>query len=866
MAFDPPEDTSMVPTPKPANNQYRSQARRYLKKVQQDTATDLDDPLDSQDNCPEAYGGRRPRQYKEQSAYFEAVDRLSESDTASFGKVFWTKANVDETNPRGLLGLSGVFFTSSYIAGDDYVVQARLSFDNVVGGDAIKADHKALAGLKDSFGPAKRWMEGDPTDPTVEQTGHLTIWRRTHVAAELLWGPSTLDPISWFPIIDNFRAAHVILVPPKDGPVQLADFFDATTRDDIGKAVADGAIGSSSGATKDELQLRRGEATVRRDAMYPVALRTLIDFEASPRAKGPASTVPAARYTAYAEYVKAQGENWPSYDAMVAVSLAVRQGIDKKKKGPGVVIIRARYMPTPEWTAILPQDVRDASTGPRASFAYTKAVATGMDYGVVFLDSINGEKYADIFFVTHEISHCMFGSHAFEDSSFGDHDRSDSNCIMYYNSKNGGVAVGWGSRKIPDRFPLTISLRRNAANNAGQAPPTYGRLDGGFAPKERGNTKEYNLTGTPSELQTALRGLKFKPERSLDDDYLVDVELTGDSGIQPAVTPPLPYKPKVRIGDGTVRPFANIEVKPTDPRGVEPRFCGKCLLKLRGWRVRDPIGPPSRSSKPLAERAPAVPVNPTMAFLGYKITTGLYVTRSTNPESTVDLRDGATDPLDPRIKLGPYSFLHEHKLTWESSNGRMDDLATVKTREWVKFRTATQLSPFSEYADPDQEFVQYGSNGNLGSATDDHSIGWPALVVASNLAPGTIIGEQWYQYKAGDDGEWENIEGAAFLLEKTVYFNGKDWVLKFKKSNWAENNPKPFLFEVHYKIMSAPASQPKLVVNPHAGATPARPSRTGMADIMQSGARKADRSIGSKSEVTFEELMRKGYIASKPWK
>jgi hypothetical protein len=846
--FDPPEDASVVPTPTSANVPLRSQARRYLRHVQEAIARSPDDTRDAQDNCPATHGGALPSAYRDMTKYFAAMDKVATSRSPDGRHVFTAASRAIG---KSHVGQTGVFFTGSYIAGDNYVVQARLSFDGVPNGPAIQSDHTALAGLKDSFVAAARWMQGDTIDPVVGQSGVLTIWRRHHVARELLWGPSTLPPIQWFPIIDSFRAAHIVLVPPRDPPIQIAALFDNATRAAIAAALVDGA---EAGDTKDEFVARRGAATVRTDGMYPLPLRTLVDFEASPRHSGAVATTPSERFAKYSAYLTAQGQDWPSYASLVDVSLAIRKALDTVKSGPGVVVIRAQYMPDPDWAALLPPNVLQASSAARARFRFTKAIATGMDYGVVFLDSINGKKYADIFFVTHEISHCLFGSHAFENSSFDDHDRSDANCIMFYSSHNGGLTHGWAVRNAPATYRARLELRRAAGPTV--QVDSYGRVEGSFTAV---NPKTYEFEGDATALQKAVRGLSFKPARDLPQDLVVEIGLSVND-VNPVTSPErLPITRKHPVANGTVTPFAQLSFSPVDLRACQPRFCGKCLLKLRGWRVRElPPAARNQGGQRLPERSPVVPVNPRMEFVGYFIQSGGYLSDASGASVFVELFEGATDPLDSSIALGPYAFLHRHRLTWESSNGRMQSLAGVLTREWVKFRSPTQALPFSSFADPDQEFTQEGDNGDFGCAQDDHSVGWPALIVASQLRAGTLIGEQWYQYSF-DGTEWFNIEGAAFLLEKSVRFAGGRWLLRFKKTNWAPHNPTPFEFSIDYVIGGAPRSAPKIVNNPTI-ATPAAPHRTGGSVILQSGATSAMRTRGKTVPTTLGELRRKGYV------
>ena len=200
-----------------------------------------------------------------------------------------------------------------------------------------------------------------------------------------------------------------------------------------------------------------------------------------------------------------------------------------------------------------------------------------------------------------------------------------------------------------------------------------------------------------------------------------------------------------------------------------------------------------------------VPTDPVMKFKSFSIINGAYVGKNTS---------GATKPIElvatKKDSPGPRSFVHTHEISWKSSNGDPNALKTVRTREHVKFRADTQAAPFNAIADPDREFYHPGEQGSVGATSnmDDHSIKLPALIVRNPRQAGTLIGEQWYQYSLDDGKTWQNIDGAAYLLEKTVKKDGNDWVMVFKKSNWPEHNKKKFHFEVHYTIGPAPEYLP----------------------------------------------------------
>ena len=159
------------------------------------------------------------------------------------------------------------------------------------------------------------------------------------------------------------------------------------------------------------------------------------------------------------------------------------------------------------------------------------------------------------------------------------------------------------------------------------------------------------------------------------------------------------------------------------------------------------------------------------------------------------------------------AFGHEHVFTYESSNGDLGALTSVGTREHVKHRTHPGSAPFNEIQGKGEaEFTQgatTNSGANIGKCTDVHSIKLPWFICRYPRQVGSVIAEQWYQYTC-DGIHWQNIPGAAYLLEKGVRTGGPSgFLLFFKKSNWQEHNKEPFHFEVEYVLIDPPEYVPK---------------------------------------------------------
>jgi hypothetical protein len=202
----------------------------------------------------------------------------------------------------------------------------------------------------------------------------------------------------------------------------------------------------------------------------------------------------------------------------------------------------------------------------------------------------------------------------------------------------------------------------------------------------------------------------------------------------------------------------------------------------------------------------AIPANAVMEFNKFLILSGMYKGYNAAGESRNIVLDAATPG-----SLGPRSFIHRHTLSWTSSNGNPASLANVRTREYVKFLADTQAPPFNKIQDPDREFYAPGNMGSSGSTSgvDDHSTKLPSLICCNPRQAGSLRGEQKYQFSLDNGATWQDIDNGQFLLEKTVRLVGQDWVLTFKKTNWAPHNTKKFHFEVEYTVGPAPEYMPR---------------------------------------------------------
>jgi hypothetical protein len=716
--IDPPEDLSVLPGY--VANTSPTRAVDYINAVRANV-TGVNPPTAATggDNCPQACGGFSTDFFVQLLPAFAVRPGASPLKTIS-------KVHQDAGTQREKIGATAVLFRGSHIGGDNFIIKASLTFDGKPNRAALERDHTTFqnAPALDAHCSA--------------QTGTMTVWRKRRVSAVVNWSEMKLPEVIWDEIVEAFRAAFLEL--------DVSNVFQ-------------GRI--------DHFVTNQTDASPYLDAaaawLNRTADRAKMVFTHKHMMPFPTERGNKEKDDAYRNRVNGEAVNFNALLTRITLGSDTRKSVGEwlseligKARRPGNVVLRA----VPFSGITLTRNtgfINKTTKVVEADVARNEGSScTGMGGGVAYICEGYRKQLKDGFLTAHEIGHCSYLSHPFQQAV--DHDSADTNCTMYY-----------------------LHSGQKHANR-------------------------------PS------------------------INLAADS----------PNKPK---------------------------FCGKCLLKLRGWKVKDPNfavtpqqSPPRGAADP---PPPATPTNPVMEFVEYQVQDGKYtVDILTGGQEEIELKDGATDPRDTnrkKIVLGPLRFLHKHRLTWKSSDEQMNSLTNVQTREYVTFKTPTQALPFSHFADPDQEFCQVGSNGNFGKAEDDHSVMLPALICMHPLREGKLIGEQRYQYRL-PGGRWENIPQAAFLLEKSVYKNPQtqEWVFKFVKSNWELHNPNPYRFEIHYKIGPAPFRGPAVFNTPY---VPIGPNGYvhGAATIYRAGAQKGKHSAGVSKVVTLKDLEKMGVLAKKPW-
>jgi hypothetical protein len=187
----------------------------------------------------------------------------------------------------------------------------------------------------------------------------------------------------------------------------------------------------------------------------------------------------------------------------------------------------------------------------------------------------------------------------------------------------------------------------------------------------------------------------------------------------------------------------------------------------------------------------AIPVQPKMAFIELRVLPGNI--------------DGVANY--------PARIYHVHELTWKSSNGNMQSLTNVGTREKVDFRSNPTSPPFDPIVNSGLQMsytqgATTNAGANIGSCKDDHSIANPSILTRRPLSVGSLVADQVYEYTT-DGITWHPIPGSQYEIEKGVRNSRNGHVFVFRKQGVGSDN---FHFEVEYTIGPKPNYAKKVPV------------------------------------------------------
>jgi hypothetical protein len=213
-AEDPAEDTSGLPTNKPRDANVPSPVREYVDKALK--ATRGGDPDD--DNCPAAQNGARGGRIYFRIGTVHEPWRLTSSHDDGFVPCCVDPAHANK------VGRAGALFRGSYIAGDDYVLHASISFTH---GSTDLGNKQALLGLHREHQQRLPANAGRGVEDVLSvKTGKIELWRRHHIAAVVQW-PASGRAITWADVQSRYAQAACDLQTGGTVQVPMATLFPA---------------------------------------------------------------------------------------------------------------------------------------------------------------------------------------------------------------------------------------------------------------------------------------------------------------------------------------------------------------------------------------------------------------------------------------------------------------------------------------------------------------------------------------------------------------------------------------------------------------------------------------------------------------
>ncbi len=386
-----PENTSRIPKP---TTDRPTKAKKYVDAALLATW----DQAQVRDNCPAALGGTRAGAGATNRGYFYIGTQLAPyTSTRNNDDVFSTAYQGATAGKRGK---AGILFKGSHIAGDNYELMVRITFDGLANQNALEQAHTAVFGNNVTFDRI-----------LYDQTGTLEVVRRYRVGAVIDW-PAPPRNIDWNAVAGEFAQAFCEL--------------DATTVTAVtGTNFVNNQL--STVPLPMIVQPYFGETlTFAGTALFPY-------------------TIPAQGSTnasAYKRRVTADMGTKITTNMMQVFAEAVAQVMNTTRT-PGSIIIQGKWVPT--------ITVRDTSwffPGPDEQWD-PRFCCIGLARGVVILNNAMYNDYHDRFIVAHEMSHSRFLRHHetgndpqpdnvghVNDVSDnpGDHDLNDHNCTMSYPS------------------------------------------------------------------------------------------------------------------------------------------------------------------------------------------------------------------------------------------------------------------------------------------------------------------------------------------------------------------------------------------------------------------------------------------------
>lgn len=395
---DDPEDTSTL-LASTANCPTRM--RPYIDSALQATAA-----AGGEDSCPDTHGGARNTGGPINPGYFRIGDQLPPFTSIAAGNDVSTLAHAGLV--AGKRGKAGILFRGSYIAGDNFRVEAQFSFAGRGNEQALTQAHEQL---NDAWAARRR-----------VSTGKMVVWRRMPIAGVIDWPASARHAINWVLVAQEFAHAYTELVPPPAAAMSGDHFLNnvvpgpqlATFENDLGSQVN-----------------RAGRMQLQGNAMFQIPIPTQGGREYAREYRTRINALLRNGLDLDTNYQALQ--NYTSYI----------QDFFKQAGLVGAIIIHGKWVPTID---LFHRPLKGLGDPVPATYDPTLS-CVGLPYGVTVLSQEMFTDFSDQFAVPHEMGHTRFLKHhekggAENNAHFhardnpsanpADHDTADHNCTMCY--------------------------------------------------------------------------------------------------------------------------------------------------------------------------------------------------------------------------------------------------------------------------------------------------------------------------------------------------------------------------------------------------------------------------------------------------
>ncbi|MCP3869538.1 MAG: hypothetical protein GY703_15860 [Gammaproteobacteria bacterium] len=338
------------------------------------------------DNCHEDFEGiRKSGDDNAYTAYLEGERyKPYKVEKDSTQKLLYTKVYTDESKYPQRVGCAGVFFRPSFIAGDDYKLQAELDFTGLPNKDHLESIH----GFTDVSKRIQR------------RTGTIRIWRDMKVAVLVNW-PARSGSNEWGKIETEFAKSYLNL----DTGVRTAKGITQVLQSSEYKTIV-----------ADNTSHKKRKIKLLPDTLVGVDLPSQ-------------GSMNAAQYkVALKNFVN------DNYWNKIYKDLRKKLSENLRKEYPtGFVVVNFL---THKPVNIMNAPPGNKTVSPANSNFVTWSFSIGLPDSVLFIDQKDPDKV--YYVVAHEMGHNFWLKHWEHagGSRAADHDQSDRNCLMSYSSRN----------------------------------------------------------------------------------------------------------------------------------------------------------------------------------------------------------------------------------------------------------------------------------------------------------------------------------------------------------------------------------------------------------------------------------------------